>query len=150
MSVPLPVFFLSFLSLLFSFFLLFLSSLLFLFSRSPCKFLVRRPPPCRTTSVRPELNCTKDEQGSPDRTVQPQTGKLCQFWVVGTFLSFPGGLTLPLWSSKGVHIPLYTTLLECRIGIGGNKSYSQCNSSSANVAKNINKVMSGTPRWFSR
>ena len=47
LSFPSPLFSLSFFP--------FLPSLFFLFSFSPCKFLVRRPPPCRTTSDGPGI-----------------------------------------------------------------------------------------------
>ena len=54
LSLLLPSPFLSFFSSLFSFsFSFFLSSLLFLFSHSPCRFLVRRSPPCHTASDGP-------------------------------------------------------------------------------------------------
>ena len=52
---PFLSFFSSFLSPLFSFFP---SSFLFLFFPSPCRFLVRRPPPCRTASDRPAYMST--------------------------------------------------------------------------------------------
>ena len=59
---PLPFFpFLSLFLLLFS--LSFLPSLLLFFSLSPCRFLVRRPPPCRTASDGPGMKYMEEKCG---------------------------------------------------------------------------------------
>ena len=81
LSLLLSSLFLSFFSSVVSFYsFLFLSSLLVLFSLSPCRFSVHRPPPCRTASDGP----VSGEYSSPSSHA-PTTVLRCLTYELSTF-----------------------------------------------------------------